>query len=327
MKGNIDMSKYKRYAVIDTSTGEIVTEVLKAQNEELKITTSKKLSDKQKEYLNNKKIVEALHQIEVDAMKGIGKGYEGFVWLYYVKNKLLLDNTGLEYADIARVLYLGTYLSYDKNKENMLVVRRNQRVIEPMTREDMMKVLGLKERAFKTFLKNAKDSNILVEDKKQFYLSKEYFAKGEVNKKNDYTRLYVAPIKNLFEGVKSAREHKSIGMVMSLIPFLNFDWNYLENADGTYMSLTQMSTLLGKDVTHASRLFKQIRNTKILYGGKEHDLIAQMVLNEASDEKEERIYINPMICYRGKNESFHHEVVKNMLFKKVNTKAKSKKTA
>lgn len=321
------MSKYERYAVVNTSTGEVVTEVLKAKNEELKVTTNKSLTDKQKQFLENRRIVEALHKIEVDAMKGIGKYYEGFVWLYYVKNKLLLDNTGLEYADIARVLYLGTYLSYNKKEENMLVVRRNQRVIEPMTREDMMNILGLKERAFKTFLKNAKDSNILVEDKKKFYLSKEYFAKGEVNKKNDYTRLYVAPIKNLFEGVENAREHKSIGMVMSLIPFLNYDWNYLENADGTYMTLSQMSILLGKDVTHASRLFKQIRNTKISYGGKEHDLIAQVVLNEASDEKEERIYINPMICYRGKSPEYHHEVVKNMLFKKVNTKAKSKKTA
>lgn len=322
------MSKniYERYALVNTDTGEVVTETVVKSSEELNITTNKKLTDEQKNYYHKKKIVEAMHQAEVDAMKGIGKYYEGFVWLYFVKNELLLKTSGLDFQDIARTLYLGTYLGYGEKTGNMLVVKRNQRVIEPMTRADMMIVLGLSESSLKRFLKNAKASGVLIEEKKQFFLSEEYFIKGNPNKREDYTRLYIAPIRNLFKGVKT-KDHKSIGIIMSLIPFLNYDWNYLEKSNGDYMTLQEMNELLGYDESHISRLFKQLRGLKVEYGGKEHHIITQMVLNEASEEREERIYINPMICYRGKSEEYHQEVVKYMLFNKcnkVNSKAEKK---
>ena len=35
-------NKYERYAVINTDTGEVVTEVLKAKNEELKVELTEK---------------------------------------------------------------------------------------------------------------------------------------------------------------------------------------------------------------------------------------------------------------------------------------------
>ena len=311
------MSKntYERYALINTDTGEVVTEVVKKQNEELNISTTKNLTDSQKEYLKKKAIIEALHKAEVDAMKGIGKYYEGFVWLYYVKDQLLLKTSGLDYQDIARVLFLGTYLGYGEKTGNMLVVKRNQRVIEPMTRADMMNILGLSESTFKRFLKNAKASGILTEVKKQFFLNEEYFIKGNPSRKKEYTRLYIAPIRNLFKGVKT-KDHKSIGIIMSLIPFLNYDMNYLEKSNGDYMTLKEMNELLGYDEDNVSRLFKQLRALKVEYGGKEHPIIVQMVLNEDSEEREERIYINPMIAYRGKCPEYLHEVVRRMLFKR-----------
>lgn len=316
-------NEYKRYVVIEEGTGEIVTQVLKKDSEELNITTVKKITDKQKQAHFKRKIIEANQKIEADAMKLNGKKYEGFVLMYFVKDQLLLKATGLDYQDIARTLMLGTHLGYDEKTKNMLVVKRNQRVIEPMTRVDMMNILGLTESTFKRFLKNAKASGILIEDKKKFYLSEEYFIKGNPKRRTEYTRLYVKPIRNLFEGVKT-KDHKSIGIIMSLIPFLNYDLNYLENSDGTPMSLQQMNDLLEYDTSHTSRLFKQLRALKVEFGGEYHNIITQMVLNEASEEREEKIYINPMICYRGKSEHLQSEVIRQMLFNTSNTVNKSK---
>lgn len=307
-------NKYERLRVTNTDTGEVTDIVVKA-NEELNITTKKKLTEDQKKAYHNKQIVEALKQAENDEMKRTNKNLGGFVNAYYVKEQLLLKETGLDYQDIARVLYLGTHLGYDNG--NMLVMKQNQRRIEPMNRTDMMILLGLKERALKTFISNAKKSGVLIEVKKQFFLSEEYFTKGEAKIKDNkgYTRIYVNPIKNLFNGVES-RSHKSIGIIMSLIPFLNYDWNYLEKSNGDYMSLQEMNELLGYSEDNTSRLFKKLRGLKVQLGDKEHRIIAQMVLNEASDEREERIYINPIICYRGNNNTYHQGVVKNMIFGK-----------
>lgn len=320
-------NQYERYAVINTETGEVISETLVKTNEELKVTTSKKITDKQRQAHHKKKIVETLNQIEIDAMKLVGKKYEGFVLMYYVKDQLLLNGCGLEYQDIARILMLGTHLGYDNG--NMLVVKRNQRVIEPMNRVDMMNILGLTESTFKRFLSNAKKSGILTEVKKQFFLSEEYFTKGNPRNKSIYTRLYIKPIRNLFEGVET-KDHKSIGIIMSLIPFLDYNYNHLMNADETPMTLSQMNDLLGYEESHKSRLFKQLRNVKVEFGGKYHHIITQMVLNEESDERVERIYINPMICYRGKSEMAHQEVIRQMLFdtsSTVNKVKTSKKTS
>lgn len=316
-------NKYERYAIINTDTGEVVSEVLKKDSEELNITTVKKTTDKQKQAHFKRKIMEANHKLESDAMKKVGKKYEGFVLMYYVKDQLLLKATGLDYQDIARTLMLGTYLGYDEKTNNMLVVKRNQRVIEPMTRADMMNILGLSESTFKRFLRNAKTSGILIEDKKKFYLSKEYFVKGNPRSKTEYTRLYVKPIRNLFEGTKT-KDHKSIGIIMSLIPFLNYDLNYLENSDGTPMSLQQMNDLLEYDESNTNRLFKQLRALKVEFGSDEHHIITQMVLNEASEEREEKIYINPMIVYRGKSALYQQEIIRQMLFDNSNIVNKSK---
>lgn len=307
--------QYERYAIINTDTGEVVSKVLKKDSEELNITTVKKTTDKQKQAHHNNKIVQALKQIEADDMKKTNKNLGSFVNTYYVKNQLLLKETGLDFQDIARVLYLGTHLGYDTG--NMLTIKHNQRCIKPMNRTDMMVLLGLKERALKTFISNAKKSGVLIEIKKEFFLSEEYFTKGEVKIKDNkgYTRIYVNPIRNLFNGVES-RRHKSIGIIMSLIPFLNYDWNYLEKANGDYINLQEMNELLGYSEDNTSRLFKQLRGLKVQLGDKEHRIIAQMVLNEASDEREERIYINPIICYRGNNNTYHQGVVKNMIFGK-----------
>lgn len=319
-------NKYERVAMINLDTGEVLSETVVKNNEEIKITTTKKTTEKQRQAYFKRKIVEAQMKIEADAMRLEGKQYDGFVLMYYVKDQLLLKGTGLDFKDISRTLYLGTHLGYNEKTGNMLVVKRNQRVIEPMTRTDMMTILGLSESTLKRFLKNAKASGVLIEEDKKFYLSEEYFTKGTPRKKTEYTRLYVKPIRNMFEGTKTT-EHKQVGIILSLIPFLNYDLNYLENSDGTPMNLQQLNELLEYDESHASRLFKQLRALKVEFGGKFHHIITQMVLNEASDEREEKIYINPMIVYRGKSAYMQQEVIKQMLFNTSNTinKAKERK--
>lgn len=84
------------------------------------------------------------------------------------------------------------------------------------------------------------------------------------------------------------------------------------------MTLKEMNELLGKSKSNESRLFKQLRALKVKYERKEHHIIAQIVLNEASEEREERIYINPMISYKGLDPDYNKEVVKQMLFETSN---------
>lgn len=288
------------------SYGEVIDEQLVNSTDELKVLAHRTELEVKRD------IDKAIRMASMDSMKQLNSELGGFIAMYYVKNELLLNNLELTYQDIARLLYLGTYLDYNYST-NLLVIHDSKTSKRAMTRSDMLKVLKVSDKTLRNFLKVLKDNQIIVELDKRFYLSDKHFTKGKVNKKilksKDYTRIYRNPIKNLFEGV-TASNHKNIGNILSLIPFLDDSFNHLENPDGSFMSLLQMNELLGYQKTNASHLFKRLRDLKVTYNGEEHHIITKILLND----KEERIYINPLIAYKGGDSVVHKEIVRQMLF-------------
>ncbi|MEE6438127.1 hypothetical protein [Escherichia coli] len=286
--------------------GEVIEESYINPSDELKVLSQKSELEVKRD------INKAIQMASADAMKQNNTELGGFVAMYYVKNELLLKDLGLSYQDIARLLYLATYLDYNY-ESNLLVIHKTKTNKKPMSRVDMMEVLKVSDKTFRNFLKVLKENNIINEIDKRFYLSSKYFTKGKIDKRllktKEYTRIYRNPIKNLFEGV-SASNHKNIGNILSLIPFLNDSFNHLENADGSFMSLTQMNNLLGYHKTNVNHLFKRLRDLKVTYNGDEHHIMTKMVLNG----EEERIYINPLIAYKGNDSVVHKEIVRQMLF-------------
>ena len=295
---------------IDKETGEYLEEY------DISVNTEVKLSEPQSELDVKRGIAQAIAKSELDSSARFSKENGGHVHMYYIKDKLLLDNKSITPQDKARLIYLSTFLEYNyKENTNLLIIQENAKVSRPMTRADIIELLNLSESTYKRFIKSMKDNKLINEVNKRFFLSKEYFTRGKVDKKilktHEYTRIYRRPTQLLFEN-SNATEHKTIGDVLSLLPYLNYDYNHLENSDGSYMTVSDICNMLGykSDNKNISRQFKKFRDLKFTYCGAQHFVMSKAVLNDT----EERIYINPILTYKGNDTLEIKEVIKKLMF-------------
>ena len=86
--------------------------------------------------------------------RDLTNGYGGFVLMRKVPlNKNISPQT------LGRLTYLAVYLTYEDDNRLMLTER------QPMFRQDLPQVLGLPERTVDRFVKEAKNSGVLIVDK------------------------------------------------------------------------------------------------------------------------------------------------------------------
>lgn len=285
------------YKIINTGTGETNTVYLK-ENEQFHI--KKVVTEKEKTIINNK-----------DELKRTNKLLGGFIRVMYVENELLFNRIGLDSSNVARVLYLATYMDYE-NRNDGLLVKKVKRQPVPMTRKDLFEVMKLGNTPFKAFLSAMKKAGLLIEKEKLFYLNTKYFGKGEVNKKETYTRLYIDTTKTLYEGCTS-RQHKQLGYILQLIPYASYDLNMLEH-EGKRLSIENMCELLGLSTERksTSKLHNELKKFTFKLDGKEYYLFGMVVTNDFTG-----YCINPLASYRGNDIREMKTIIKLMLFNKT----------
>ena len=266
------------------------------------------LSRNQYLFLENKR-----KKIEFDRKLG------GYVHMAYVKNKLLFNEIGIERANISRLIYLSTFLDYNKNKEGMLVRYSQLREIIPLTKEEIFKLLKLSDRTFRAFIKDVKDCNLLYEVDKKFYLNTDYFNKGE-NSFNDkeYTRIYIKTTRELYENT-SPINHKRLSYIFQLIPKLHYDTNILlHNPDVINIDIDNKMTL--KDICeflkvsheggNGRKFLKDLLKFNIKIDGITSYFFKYIIV-EGGDGMSDYFVVNPQVIWSGND----MDVAKNILEK------------
>ena len=249
----------------DLDTGEILDNQINLlkSNERIETNVKNILTPGQKSFFNRNS---ELHQHS----KKLG----GYVHMSYKENTTLFSDTTLDKTNISRLIYLSTFLDFNDREENLLVkvIQNNKRV--PMNREDIQKVLLLKDTTFKSFLRDMRTNNMLYEVNGKFYLNTDYFNRGN-SKYNTYTRVFINTIRDLYSGV-SARQHKLLGQAFQLIPFLHYDSNVLcknpKEIDYTKrekLTLEDIATILGTstDRSNLSKLKKSLESLTVNVNG------------------------------------------------------------
>ena len=189
-------NNYKRIQAIDVDTGEVLgTTYMKTNGSEeiiLKSEKKRNLTPEQRMFLN-----------ERNEFRNHCKELGGYVHMIYAKNELLFNGLGIGKANISRIIYLATYSDY--NQKGLLVIKNRDKFgkyigNEPMTRKQIQTALKLGDTAFKSFLKDMKDNNLMFELDKAFFVNTQYFIKCEVeniDKANQsYCRLFINTIRN-----------------------------------------------------------------------------------------------------------------------------------
>lgn len=301
LKVKIDNKDYvtqeKWVGVIDENGNVLEHKVIK-KGEEVKITKDNKLTPKQKRLLNYK-----------SELKKFSESLGGYIHMSYVKNELLFNKLDIDRANISRLIYLSTYIDYNDRQENLLIKHGQHKQIEAMTRADIKKILKLSDRAFINFLNDMKKNNLLYEANKKFYISNDYFSKGDCNfNKKEYTRIYIDTTRMLYESC-SSRQHKQLSYIYQLVPYMNYELNILcSNPFET--DFTKINKLSLKDicelleVSTESRSMRKLRDELLKFyitidGNKYYFLSYARILNGYG--LKDYFVINPQIVWGGRN--------------------------
>lgn len=321
------MSKYKRVAIIEEN-GNVEERVIK-HNEDL--VSKRKYSDKEKYFMNKK-----------DELKKETQLLGGYIHMFYVKNELLFNELGLDPSTITRLIYLATYIDYNNRKTNLLVKYGQYKKVISMTKEDIKKVMQLSKSTFNAFFKELKEKSILFELDNKFYINNKYFEKGiingrevdEVKLNNEYTRVFIDTTRELYEG-SSSRQHKHLGYVFQLIPFLNYSRNILTyNTDETnfynmnFIGLKDVCELLGinSDDGNDKKLEKQLLKLKVTIANKDYYLFKHVVSYGDSEATTYDYFImNPRITWRGKELDDFNKSIEVLSFRENSEVKKYKK--
>lgn len=269
------------------------------KGEEIIISKRKKeLTPKQKAIINNK-----------DQLKTHNNMLGGFILMCYIKNELLFNHLNLDRANISRLIYLSTYIDYNDRQENLLVKYGRDKKVEPMTREDIFEKMNLKQTAFKSFLSQMKSSNLIYEVNKKFYLSNEYFSKGNVNignKNKEYTRIYIDTTRFLYENT-SPRKHKQLSYIFQLIPKLNYYNNILCNNTQEKevlrldrIGITDICNYLeiSNSIRNANKIKQELLNFYLIFNNKKYYFFRYFTYRQG-DMQGDFFVVNPLVIWKG----------------------------
>ena len=302
---------YERVFSVDDE-GNITSWGLKSKREEIVIQERKELTDKQRAYLNRN-----------DELKSYCKSLGGYVHMLYVKNELLFNDINIDESNISRLIYLATYIDYNNREENVLVRYNKNNKIEYLTKRDVKRMMGLSDPTFRGFYKCLIDNNLLFEANDKLYITNKYFGKGESSFDNkSYTRVFVNTTRRVYEGCTS-RQHKKLGYVFQLIPYLNYETNIIcsnpnecDRNKLNRLGLRDICELLNIDTDPKSmpRIEHDLYDIEIKIDGDKYFLFSRVIVKGKCGHNDYFV-INPAVVWCGNDVDDAKETIQWLYFK------------
>lgn len=200
-------------------------------------------------------------------------------------------------ASVARLIMLCTYSRYD----DALFIGRSK----PMTRAEAQQILNLEYTSFNKFMKEVVPRFLIEKDGALYLANHQTFFRGKKDKKNhdQYWKAYLLSVRRLYNST-DVRQHKALGRVFQLLPFVNIEFNVLaydiEETDLDAvkpMTLFEICKELGVDWSHVNRLLSLYRSLTFTVGDHQERLVS--VVSDGIDRRNARIFVNPRIIYSG----------------------------
>ena len=256
----------------------------------------------------SKEYIEKKQETQVNKVEGYSKkkkkdefskymnsNFGSFYFNNYMKLlKKLNNNTAL----LFRFLYLCTYADYDgylKYGNYSYGVNHGY-----MTEKDFDEVFKMSKAMITKLKKELYDNNLIIKSKidDRLIINGSFYTRGELclGDMLESSRVFDDGIKELYEK-SNPIEHKRIGVVIPLLPFLNKYHNILCNKplerELKYiepLTLREMCKIIGYDITNEDRLRKQLQNITV----KNNPLVAYV-----SHAKAKFFVVNPALFYKG----------------------------
>lgn len=322
--------QYDRHIITNERTKEQTTILVERGTEVLIPVKSSELSDNQKKFLEKRSQLQKI----------VEKEFGGFIHMSYIKNEILYNDLNITDSNIARIIYLATFLCFSYNEFAVIEIDRTKYTLlvhdseykteskQPLNKKDIQKILKLKDGVFKIFFKEMVENNILLEHDKKIYINNSYFKKGSatadiVNKDKNYTRIFIDTTRILYEGCAKPTEHRKLSKAFQIIPLAHKELNRLcynpsaKNFEEiSLMDIRGIASQLkvSTDRSNLRKLEKELLSIKITRGDYEYPFIAKVV--ESTSEHEFSYYtINPNIAWRGHRNDILSLLLEQSVFK------------
>lgn len=216
---------------------------------------------------------------------------------YFIPSTESFD--GLPPADAARMVYLCTFMNY---KGQLVLSERT-----PMKHDDLEEVLGLSHAQTWRFFREVTEKGYLLEDgEENLFPDRNHFRRGKFKRSGTwYQKIYVKGVRSLYRATDSG-QHKQIGTLFSLLPFVNIEHNVLchnpeeKNFDKIqFMNLRQFCEAIHYNVNGLKRKLRELREITFDVDG--HKERFYSVVGDGLDLEGSQLYVNPNILYSGEH--------------------------
>lgn len=224
----------------------------------------------------------------------------GYVFAFFNAMQSLSERfSSLNHSDIARLMFIGTYVSYNEGKASHGYLHHENGV--KINKKSLAELLSMSRNKYGEFYKKLIDGNILTETDEGLAVNSTIFYRGEnldaIKGDYQYTRLFRKTARELYEKF-NGRSIKKLGVVYSILPYVNFNFNIVCNNPQQVVN-GKIDTMKLKDL--ADRLgytdYKSLSATmrEITYNGQQ----VFKFVDDGKDRRNSYIIVNPNVVYAG----------------------------
>lgn len=245
-----------------------------------------KYTDKQKEFFKSKAVLSE-HE----------KENGGFVFLFYKTLQNINEYLpNLNKSDLARLLYLTTYVSYEDNK----ITYDNGRKIDDNDLMIMLKYSSKKR--YKEFINKLINNNYISCQEENYFISESICKFGKLDKSIktsdiNYIRLFRTVVRELFENCNT-RQIGRLSLIYNVLPYVSLEYNIVchnplekESKLIQPMPICELGKLLGYS---DEQKFRQS-----MYDCKINDVSVFGFLLMDNDRRSLRTIVNPRVICAG----------------------------
>lgn len=228
----------------------------------------------------------------------------GYVFVFFNAMQAVGDRLpSLTQSDLARVMYIGTYISYNEGEAGHCYLRHDNGV--QINKKALGELLGMSRNRYAEFYRKIVDEHVIAESPEGLAVNPTMFYRGgNVDYyKGDYqyTRLFRKTARELY-GQFSGRSIKKLGVVYSILPYVNFNTNIIcdnpQQVQDDKLQALKIKELAVKlryeDDKYLARTMREIK-----YNGAP----VFKFVDDGKDRRSAYIIVNPDVVYAGNGKS------------------------
>lgn len=226
--------------------------------------------------------------------------YGGYVFTFFNAMQSISERfPSLTQSDMARLMFIGTYVSYNDGEANHGYLRHDNGVT--LNKKTLGELLGMSRNKYSELYKKLIDENIIAEMPDGLAVNPTVFYRGEhvesFRGDYQYTRLFRKTARELYAKF-NGRSIRKLGVIYSILPYVNFNFNIVCNnpqqvIDGKVetMKLKDLATRLGyKDYKHLLKIMREITY---------QDKPVFKFVDDGKNRRSSYIIVNPSVIYAG----------------------------